>query len=321
MSVRTRMFRSESLNLSHDKAAHKPSASLKYTNTGHPEVLSLAKTWLEICLVSHESCSDRSGTRFIPTRLVKVTHIRDQVISAHLVTRQEIEQATPYLALSYCWGGQTTCMLSTDNISQFRQALPQVLPKTLFDALSTTLFLGYNYIWIDSLCIIQDSRQDWTQEAASMGSVYRNCECMIAEVGASNVNVGCFFDRQPLSFLSCQISPSMGDGEEGSKKAIHTCPHYHPKPLNTRGWSFQERALSPRTISFESDQISWECLRSCASEEDVCVHEASQWIKGNGFLSGNLKVPFRQLLQPAKDVPDGLIWEWGALSRSTSAAT
>jgi hypothetical protein len=151
ISTQTRTSTTESLRLLHnihDIPARIPSASLKYTYTGHPEVLKLAKTWLETCLISHKSCKEsrRSEPRFVPTRLVKVTQTRNQVVSAHLVTREEIKPDTSYLALSYCWDGQMSCMLSMDNISQFRQALPQVLPKTLSDALSITLFLGYNHI-------------------------------------------------------------------------------------------------------------------------------------------------------------------------------
>lgn len=315
--IQTSTSTSKPLVLSHTIPAGTPSPSLQYANTGHPEVLSLAKEWLGTCLTSHESCNEsgRSKNHFVPTRLVEVTRTFDGAVSARLVVRDEVKPGVPYLALSYCWGGQMPCTLSMENISQFRQILPRELPKTLSDAFSITLSLKYNYIWIDALCIVQDSRLDWEQEAASMGSVYQYSVCTIAAVGAGNVHVGCFFERQPLSFLSCRLLGSTGDGSSNDRKATDTFPNFHSRPLHTRAWVFQERALSPRTINFEADQISWDCLESCSSEADASEHAAAQWTQDFTMIE-NMKIPFRLLLQPTNNTPDEkeyLAWGWHVL--------
>lgn len=307
MAIQTSAFKSKFLWLQHSMPIRTPSPSLKHVNTGNPEVLSLAKTWLESCLATHNVCqrSVKSGDHFVPTRLVKVTRTSDEAVSAHLVIQDEIESDTPYLALSYCWGTQMPCTLTTENVSQFRESLPHALPKTLSDALSTTLFLGYNYIWIDCLCIMQNSRQDWEQEAASMGSVYQHSVCTIAAVGANNVHEGCFFERQPSSFLSCQLLEPTSDGAGNGRKSTHTQPNYRPRPLYTRGWVLQERVLSPRTINFGADEISWDCLQCYSSEEDISVRDLGEWAQDfPGPL--NLKIRFRQLLQPINNTLDEL---------------
>ncbi|KAF2621816.1 hypothetical protein BU25DRAFT_326467, partial [Macroventuria anomochaeta] len=120
------------------------------------------------------------------------------------------------------------------------------LPKSLVEALSVTVRLGYEYVWIDSLCIIQDSQGDWIKEAATMGLVYRHSVCTIAAAGAKDGDAGCFFDRQPL------------------RKGVYTMGQYHDKPLHSRAWVVQERCLSPHMLNLGTDQISWACIQSSA---------------------------------------------------------
>jgi hypothetical protein len=69
------------------------------------------------------------------------------------------------------------------------------LPKTFQDAIQITKCLGIRYLWIDSLCIIQDSTQDWGKEAAAMSQVYKNAYWYIAATSASDSSVERFFAR------------------------------------------------------------------------------------------------------------------------------
>ncbi|KAH8600698.1 heterokaryon incompatibility protein-domain-containing protein, partial [Bisporella sp. PMI_857] len=69
------------------------------------------------------------------------------------------------------------------------------LPKTFQDTILVAQRLNISYIWIDSLCIIQDSAEDWQAESAIMGQIYSNCTLNIAAAGASDGSVGLFFER------------------------------------------------------------------------------------------------------------------------------
>ena len=72
------------------------------------------------------------------------------------------------------------------------------LSQTYQDAIAITRLLGLRYLWIDSLCIIQDSVVDWQTEAAKMGGIFKSSLCTIAASSASSSSEGCFFDRDPL---------------------------------------------------------------------------------------------------------------------------
>jgi hypothetical protein len=91
-----------------------------------------------------------------------------------------------YLTLSHCWGRVPFLTLTEENIGQMKHSIPvDDLPKLFQDAMLTTLELGFNYLWIDSLCIIQNSpgSSDWLNESSKMDTVYRNSTCNIAATG------------------------------------------------------------------------------------------------------------------------------------------
>ncbi|KAJ2985535.1 hypothetical protein NUW58_g5475 [Xylaria curta] len=151
--------------------------SLNYPRTGQFEVLSLAKQWLDDCVAKHDAC-DRSprpaDNWLLPTRLVKVTGFLSDVISMKLCLGKDLPPGTRYLTLSHCWGGADILKLTESSLPSFLSNITlQELPQNFKDAAAATSFFGYEYIWIDSLCIIQDSVEDWEREAATMGNVYR----------------------------------------------------------------------------------------------------------------------------------------------------
>jgi hypothetical protein len=79
------------------------------------------------------------------------------------------------MTLSHCWGGRSHIKLTMDNTEDFQSNIPcDDLPKTFLEAISVVKHLGIAYLWIDALCIIQDSPSDWACEAAKMPKVYAN---------------------------------------------------------------------------------------------------------------------------------------------------
>jgi hypothetical protein len=124
--------------------------------------------------------------------------------------------------------------------------------------------LGYRYLWIDSLCIIQDDDQDWRMQASRMADIYQGCLLTIAAAAAANSAQGLFNCLSPgprgvlLSILTEQ--------EDDSNIWIHQQLGHEREPLGTRGWVLQERTLSPRTLYFGKDELTWECLGATACQ-------------------------------------------------------
>ncbi|KAH7186800.1 heterokaryon incompatibility protein-domain-containing protein [Fusarium oxysporum] len=250
--------------------------TLCYARMDQHEVLELAKEWLNGCLTAHEAChnwSHPTGSGFLPTRLVKVAGFRTTVFSTRLCLGKDLPPGTRYLTLSHCWGGADIVKLTKDSLPSFSSDIPlQRLPQNFKDAAAITLFLGCEYLWIDSLCIIQDSVEDWKLEAATMGNVYRYSLCTIAALGAKDPHGGCFVNRSALSFTPCQLFPDSatrtGVYAENWRSRAPDLLRGSSETLLTRGWVVQKSALSPRMLYFGSEMVYWGCTISTASEAD-----------------------------------------------------
>ena len=225
----------------------------------------LIKRWIEECVTTHQSCARATDTDYLPMRLVDVgtPEIPPRLIESH---RTPIRG--PYVTLSYCWGGKSGVKLTMSTLESFTTALPfDDLPRTIRDAIIATRKLDFQYLWVDSLCIVQDSASDWTTEAASMGDIYKNCVLTIAATGASNNEEGLFAERDPLTFLPCRMLKEAADTD------LFVCPNkydftptwFYKAPLHERAWVLQERLLSPRTANFGAS-VMWECRESWQNE-------------------------------------------------------
>jgi hypothetical protein len=177
-----------------------------------------------------------------------------------------------YLTLSHCWGGQLMMKLLSSNVRAYEKAIQeQTLPATFRDAITVTRQLGFRYLWIDALCIIQDSDEDWEREVGKMASVYKNCRLMLSAMDSTNSGGGLFLDRNDdvLFETSEQLSKKCG---------LPTGVYAHPKrawflkavwqgALSQRGWALQESILAPVIIYFCGQQIFWECRQVQISED------------------------------------------------------
>ena len=155
--------------------------------------------------------------------------------------------------------------LGKNNIRPFLHRIPRnALPKTFRDFIQINRFLGIQYVWIDSLCIVQDDEEDWKAESARMTNVYGEAVLNVAAVGAVDGSVGCFFERSKT--WRCQAKISV----EHQEKTLEFFPFDFQKlltetPLASRGWALQERILPRRTVFFGQTQVFWECneLQAC----------------------------------------------------------
>lgn len=226
--------------------------------------------WLAECTKNHQSCNQAAKQdTWFPTRLIDVGFQKAGSAPRLILTDKPQFEAGKgaYLALSHSWGSKKMERLTKANITAFQEEFPlDKLSTTFKDAILVARHLGIKYLWIDSLCIIQDDKVDWRKESAVMGKVYQRSYCNIAANAAAEGYDGLFIDRNP-SFHSPFKVNLKWKGHERSYYCLYN-ELWHSgiskTALNRRGWVLQERLLSPRTLYFNR-QLFWECreLKAC----------------------------------------------------------
>lgn len=223
------------------------------------------------CLTNHTKCTRFYDENYTPSRLLKISADADDVCrNVRLIETSKLVSNFPYMALSHCWGDCDFLNLTTENRSRLLSGFGTAeLPKTFSDAICLTYRLGAEYLWIDSLCIIQNSPGDWETEAFSMKKVYSNAICTIAATGAQNPRQGLHTsedDPNRLRHIPIEYSWPSGDLRVGLLVGDIRSKDISDSPLLKRAWVIQEMALSPRKLHFAKSQIHWQCQERVASE-------------------------------------------------------
>lgn len=207
-----------------------------------------AKLWLQDCNSNHPECQEWQKHQKLPNRLVHVQWDKNTAkIAGNIICSETLPTNTTYLSLSHCWGTVEFLVMTSENLSQLEASLPvHKLSRTIQDAMRVTLKLGFEYIWIDSLCIVQDDLEDWTKQASLMGDVYANASCNISASAAAHGAEGFLlsreFDATPvLVQVDCSVS---GEARDASLPDDTYCFAFlHPReeishgPLFNRGWT------------------------------------------------------------------------------------
>lgn len=229
--------------------------------------LDQCKAWLQNCEQSHACgrAADELEARSLPTRLVAIEGDDARLCA----DTSSLPPTTRYTSLSHCWGTQKFLTLTKSNLPELVEGIPTAaLSRTFKHAILVAQYLGFKYIWIDSLCIIQDDADDWLRESVRMGGVYGQSALNIAATGASDGTVGCFFDRR--EDWRSQVILGNSDACNGT---LWECfqhevlwPPEEEVPLLSRAWVVQERFLAPRTLHFGKQQVFWTCEAVTACE-------------------------------------------------------
>jgi hypothetical protein len=181
--------------------------------------VSIMKGWIQECLESHDACSHTVMGGYSPTRLIDVGpkdgskepflfEVRENLpdrlseVSLDPLTEEktrtyQTKEGTPkvlhYATLSHCWGGTQHLQSTMETLNNRKQSIPlSSMNQTFRDAVNVTRDLDLQYLWIDSLCIIQDSPSDWSRESGKMCSVYSNAVVNISAASSSNGDESCF---------------------------------------------------------------------------------------------------------------------------------
>jgi hypothetical protein len=233
----------------------------------------------------------------LPTRLIDISQY-DQSGTVKLIDAEVHD--TGYAALSHCWGTSKSFTTTTKTLDQRKYEINvSDLPKTFQDAILFTNLLHLQYLWIDSICIIQDDTNDWEEQSAQMSQIYSNSYITIAASRSADDEGGFLGTRHEC--FPVNVDFSLGNGTvfiapvclEFGKTDIGSL---NDMPLSSRAWTLQERYLSRRTIHFSQDQAYWECgnhimpERGLGAERACSVGSLLQGIVDEA-LTGAMKSP------------------------------
>lgn len=240
------------------------------------EAINLARSWLESCTRHHSRCETRdtdSLRTWRPTRLINILPQLngDPQVKLQEASLNEYLPTVRYIALSHRWLTNDQTRLYCTNHAKFRHDIPLgSLKQAIRDAIELCEGLGVFYLWIDSLCIIQDSAADCEREISLMDQIYGSAYCTIAAANADTLAKGCFDTYDRTASRNYAIHFDIGNGSRKRFRMRLTwqtgCEDLDQSVLASRGWIFQERFLSARTIHFSAEQMHWECRQTEASE-------------------------------------------------------
>ena len=229
---------------------------------GSPENLSLARTWLQTCMTSHQRCQKPLPT-FTPQRVLQV--YVGASLSVYRVHLWVNPAPAPYVALSYCWGGNQLYKTTKARIHAGQFDLDwHKIPKTLQDAVKVTAVLGFKYLWIDAFCIIQDDMDDFAFQMADVPSIYAYAAVTIAASRSTTAAQGFLQDinLDKDTSLAVQLPFQCPDGRLGNAYITTIAKSRNTEPIDYRAWTMQEFHLPTRLLHFGSRQSRWMCAES-----------------------------------------------------------
>jgi hypothetical protein len=186
----------------------------------------------------------------------------------------------PYLALSHRWGSEGLPVTTLKNLAGRLEKIDLAeLSQIMRDAIRIVHGLGYRYLWIDALCIVQDSADDWLSEASKMSSVFSGAVVTIAVADAEDQSQG-IFRKRPARCMRPFYVPYLKALPHRDRMHIDGEAKYYVFPktnlvgggtrtkgtLDTRGWVLQEQLLSTRILYYDKGEIYWDCVTLSASE-------------------------------------------------------
>lgn len=258
-------------NLAAPYIRHRPTE----LNKDSQQTMRFVRDSLRLCKVSHTACRYiKEETQFtgdettpvldLPTRLLQVASDGQSV---KLVITQDLSDTAQqdlsrqgYASLSYCWGGAQPLQLTRNTLDKLCCGIGiGDLPKTLRDAVRTTVALDLSHIWIDALCILQDDASDVELEISRMPLYYGANTVTISAESAAACTEG-FLDRGSDTFAAGPFEIAfVTELGRGSIQFFQESRNEKTAPISRRGWTFQESMLSRRMIAFGESQAVWCC--------------------------------------------------------------
>ncbi|KAF4627713.1 hypothetical protein G7Y89_g10440 [Cudoniella acicularis] len=220
------------------------------------------KRWLQTCQESHFQCTKQLD--FLPTRVIDLSGEEPVLIDGINAPHGH------YITLSHCWGLKIMLTTTQETKTERYKGIPlSLLPKVFEDAIKIAKILGMIYLWIDSLCIIQDSVEDWQKESKRMHEYYGNSILTISALDSPDSHHGILNPREsePFVTLTSEQNLLLRKGFPAQRDVFGF------SPLNSRAWALQERLLSTRILHYGKHEIFWECMTCSAREGSTVVSD------------------------------------------------
>lgn len=258
-----------------------------------------ARQWLLECLTSHDCLRPTTSSVEIqlPKRLLDVRGSTQDPI--RLIETHGGEY--PYACLSHRWGspGHKQLKTTTRTLQKHMANIPwDDLPATFQDAVIVCRRMEVSYVWIDSLCILQDfggitmeeteiTRQDFAHENSTMARTYQNSYFTISADLSTHMDSG-IFSTLPIDDHSIEIVD-----DDGNNVALYfrQCVNHYGEDtpdLETRGWTLQEYILPQRVLHFGCFDVEWRCKNrhTCeCGDLDLDLHGQTDWHRHHFFLA------------------------------------
>ncbi|CAE7220483.1 HET domain containing protein pin-c1 [Pyrenophora teres f. teres] len=222
-----------------------------------------------------------------------------------LVSTEDIDlHREPHLVLSHVWGGiDITCKTTHNNISQYQDVGIEFdsLTKTFQDTVRITAAIGFRYLWIDSLCIVQDDEEDWHRESAKMATIFHMGTLTLSASSAENGNRGCGLAKKPGE--TARFGNLSGRGPDFAiRETAEITPgpsiilnnQLRNAPVNKRAWILQEQVLSRRILHAMDSQFVWECAMFSESEDGILYKQGKNAHLNEGQIHQDSRVSYSQ---------------------------
>lgn len=218
-----------------------------------------------------------------------------QVIDCVSGRIESLPAGEPYITLSYVWGGAKPTAAEAKFIQAHRH-LPENVPRTLKDAMKVVLRPEHRYIWIDRYCIDQYHSQHKASQIASMADIYESSLFTLIALGpdAHSGIAGISKDFDPQVRFTLRGATYVSSGHR---------LQYHIKKSAwvTRGWVYQEAALSSKRLYITSEQAFFSCSQFTTSETlplPIANYNVGKFGPKANLFDPNLVVPLGNRTMP-----------------------
>ena len=242
---------------------------------------STIQSWITLCQTEHGDCSNPVPPE-LPSRYLDIGVSQFDPVKLVISNGERGK----YACLSHCWGGAQPCTLTEETKSEYTKEIRKsVLTPVFLDAIEVCRKIKIRALWIDSLCIQQDSKEDWRYESQRMGPYYLNCTICIAATSSASSKKSFEIIERPTVVSSSSKEPESGPFSLLAYPfdLMEERPHFghsdDPEivlqsfPLLTRGWVLQERWLSPRILHFCGSEVVFECAQMTSCECGQARHK------------------------------------------------
>ncbi|KAI9698310.1 MAG: hypothetical protein M1820_007472 [Bogoriella megaspora] len=226
------------------------------------ETFDRIKSWVSQCEKTHFECK-----RLFPAAPRRLLDIEDPYCIRLVANRAE---PVDYIALSHRWGKIQPCKTTQASLTErMTLILWEQLPKTYQDAIIVAQRLGISYIWIDSLCIVQDDLVEWVTESVKMSAIFEDSYLTIAATSALDDDHG-FLESSAVRANYFSRSVDLSDyGVEGDPVRVRTIHDFRTEDgtnyLAKRAWALQE-SLFPHRLLTIGATVRLECRRGTFCE-------------------------------------------------------